>query len=90
MRKCRFCETMDCDLIESERGIECNDEEPCNERALARIGEGVPEEVIERDEYIREVFGEQWWDAALAGDGGAGIRLLVMLRPETWGTTRST
>ena len=50
----------------------------------------MPEEVIERDEYIREVFGEQWWDAALAGDGGAGIRLLVMLRPETWGTTRST
>ena len=89
MQKCRFCGTMDGDLIKNDFGIECDDEDSCNKRFLIRVQERIPEkELVPGETYVdraRDEFGEAWWDAAQVRDVGACIRLLVMLAPEKWG-----
>ena len=89
MQKCRFCGTMDGDLIKNDFGIECDDEDSCNKRFLIRVQERIPEkELVPGETYFdraRDEFGEAWQDAVQAGDVGASKRLLVMLGSEKGG-----
>lgn len=96
MRKCRFCgTTVEANLVDNKRGsgFECYDIVPCVDRIKAsiKIEEGseeeqlVKEDLMTRREHIRDVFWEQWWDAAMEGnDVEAAMRMLLLGNPEKW------
>ena len=92
MRMCRFCGTMDANLLDSE-GIQCDDVDLCVERFKSSIGieEGSEEDklmkegLMTKEEHTREVFMGKWYEAAIEGDAEAVMRILVLVRPEEWG-----
>lgn len=97
MRMCRFCGTMDVNLLDSEgiecEDIECEDVDLCVERVKTSIeieedseeDKLMKEGLMTKEEHIREVFIGKWYEAAMKGDVEASMRILVLVRPKKWG-----